>query len=295
MKKFFYRTMSAVALALFLVIRPCWGTTLQEVLDRGELRHLGIPYARFVTGSGDGLDVELMEKFAQYLNVSYRYVQFNWDDAIPDLLGRKISVIKDQVTLGEEWPCRGDVLASGFTMMKWREEILSFSSPTFPSQIWLVAPYNHRERPIDPCGSLSDDIQRTIDMVDGMTVMGLRDTCLDPRIYGLEEKGAKVILFDGGINDLVPAMIKGESDLLILDVPDALMSLTHWQGRIKILGPISPVQSMAAAFSPDGESLRIKFEDFYGQIKDNGEYMKMVLKYYPTLFEHFPCFLKSGE
>jgi len=47
---------------------------LAEVKQRGTLRHLGIPYANFVTGAGDGMDVELMQRFAQHLGVKYRYV-----------------------------------------------------------------------------------------------------------------------------------------------------------------------------------------------------------------------------
>lgn len=34
-----------------------------------DLKHVGAPYANFVTGSGDGLDVELVKLFAQKLNL----------------------------------------------------------------------------------------------------------------------------------------------------------------------------------------------------------------------------------
>ena len=43
------------------------GQDLDEIRSAGVLRHLGIPYANFVTGSGDGLDVELIQGFAQHL------------------------------------------------------------------------------------------------------------------------------------------------------------------------------------------------------------------------------------
>jgi len=42
---------------------------LPEIRARGELRHLGIRYANFVTGSGDGFDVELVRGFAEHLGV----------------------------------------------------------------------------------------------------------------------------------------------------------------------------------------------------------------------------------
>ena len=46
-----------------------------EVMKHGKLRHLGTPYAHFVTGSGDGFSVELMQLFAKYLGVRYEYVE----------------------------------------------------------------------------------------------------------------------------------------------------------------------------------------------------------------------------
>ena len=42
---------------------------LADLKARGELRHLGVVYANFVTGAGDGLDVELVQGFARSLGV----------------------------------------------------------------------------------------------------------------------------------------------------------------------------------------------------------------------------------
>ena len=52
------------ALLTFFSTSALRAADLQEVKQRGVLRHLGIPYANFVTGSGDGLDVELVKLFA---------------------------------------------------------------------------------------------------------------------------------------------------------------------------------------------------------------------------------------
>ena len=60
-----------------------------DVQQRGVLRHLGVPYANFVTGAGDGMDVELMKGFAGYLGVRYEYVPTSWKDVIGDLTGKK--------------------------------------------------------------------------------------------------------------------------------------------------------------------------------------------------------------
>jgi ABC-type amino acid transport substrate-binding protein len=61
---------------------------LQEIKEKGVIRHLGIPYANFVTGSGDGLDVELVKLFAQDLGVRYEYVEASWESVIGDLTGK---------------------------------------------------------------------------------------------------------------------------------------------------------------------------------------------------------------
>ena len=48
---------------VFLFSQSVLGSDLAEIKKRGVLRHLGVPYANFVTGSGDGLDVEMMKLF----------------------------------------------------------------------------------------------------------------------------------------------------------------------------------------------------------------------------------------
>ncbi|HMJ25880.1 MAG TPA: hypothetical protein VK475_08635, partial [Pyrinomonadaceae bacterium] len=49
----------------FLFVTSSWAADLAEIKQRGEIRHIGIRYANFVTGAGDGLDVELMQGFAK--------------------------------------------------------------------------------------------------------------------------------------------------------------------------------------------------------------------------------------
>ncbi len=44
---------------------------LDEIKKSGVLRHLGVPYANFVTGSGDGMDVELVSDI-QDMAVAFR-------------------------------------------------------------------------------------------------------------------------------------------------------------------------------------------------------------------------------
>jgi membrane-bound lytic murein transglycosylase MltF len=73
---------------------------LADIKARGELRHLGINYANFVTGAGDGFDVELVQGFAKHIGVKYKLVPTDSVSVIRDLLG------KDVVRQGDQVNCR---------------------------------------------------------------------------------------------------------------------------------------------------------------------------------------------
>jgi len=66
---------------------------LEAIRERGVLRHLGVPYANFVTGTGNGLSVEVMHLFSKHLGVKYQYVQTSWADVISDLTGKIVKPV----------------------------------------------------------------------------------------------------------------------------------------------------------------------------------------------------------
>ena len=76
-------------------------------------------------------------------------------------------------------------------------------------------------------------------MLDGHEVLVLKNTCLDPELHNLEATGARVRCFPGSLNELAPAVMNGEAETTILDLPDAFIALEKWPGKIKIIGPIS--------------------------------------------------------
>jgi ABC-type amino acid transport substrate-binding protein len=263
---------------------------LPDVRKSGILRHLGIPYATFVTGDGDGMDVELIQKFAKSLGVRYQYVKTDWDTVIEDLIGKKVNAKGEIIS---ETPVKGDLVANGFTILPWRQKLVNFSQPTFPSQIWLVARADSKIKPIKPSRQIDRDIAEVKSLIKGRKVLALKKTCLDPDLYNLSATGADVICFPGGLNELAPAIIRGEAEATILDVPDALIALEKWPGKIKIIGPISPRQEMAVAFSKDSPQLREEFDKFLRQCRNDGSYDQIVKKYYPTAFAFFPEFFKK--
>jgi ABC-type amino acid transport substrate-binding protein len=281
---------SVVALMLLLMFATHTSADLKEVKERGVLRHLGVVYANFVTGSGDGLDVELMKLFAERLGVRYEFVETSWSGAIGDVTGKKVVPRGEDVEVTGEVPVRGDVIATGFTILPWRTKVVDFSIPTFPTQIWLIARTEANMTPIKPSGSYEKDMEAVKQLLAGQNVLGVPDTCLDPNLYGVKEAGASAVVFTMNVNALVPAVINGEAQTTLLEVPDALTALQKWPGQIKVIGPLSPAQYMACAFDKKSTELRTEFDRFFESIRQNGTYERLVQKYYPLVFAYYPEF-----
>ena len=253
---------------------------------------MGINYANFVTGAGDGFDVELVQGFAKHIGVKYKLVPTDFVSVIRDLLGKDVVRQGDQVNLQGDFPVKGDMIATGFTVLPWREKVLLYSAPTFPSQVLLVARADSPDTPIKGSADLVADIAETKAMIGSKSVLVMEKTCLDPANYGLKGKGIDLRTYtkSANLNEMVPALIKGDADFSLLDVPDAILDLQRWAGKIKVIGPISGHQQLAAAFPKNSPELRRAFDDYLVRLKADGSYDKLVDKYYPGIRRYFPDF-----
>lgn len=282
-------------LALTLASSPAAADDLAQLKARGELRHIGEPYANFITGAGDGLSVELMKAFAAHLGVRYRFVSTTWGSAVGDLLGREVTMQNGQAVLGAARPVRGDVWAGGVTVLPWREKVVAFSQATFPNQVWLVARATAGIEPIQPSGDADRDVQMVKARLREMSVLCVPGTCLDGRQYRLDQAGAKLVDYQGKVSDIVAVVVQGQAQALLQDAPDAMVSLHKWPGQLKVIGPVSSVQQMAAAFAPSSQGLRREFNRFLKQIKGSGRYRQMAQSYYPTVVKYFPEFFAQDH
>lgn len=282
-----------IVIVVSILIGCAFGADLREIKERGSLRHLGVPYANFVTGSGDGLDVELVKLFAQHLGVRYEYVKTSWKDVIGDLSGKKVKPKGDDIEILGDVPVKGDIIANGLTILPWREKIIDYSTPTFPTQVWLVARADSAMKPIKPSGDINKDIAAVKAMLRERSVLGKADTCLDPALYSLKKVGAMVRLFNGSLNALAPAVINRDAEATILDLPDALIALEKWPGNIKVIGPVSPMQNMGYAFPKTSPRLRDTFNQFFKQCRKDGTYLRLIKKYYPAVFRYYPEFFEE--
>lgn len=284
-------TMVMCATSLFSL--NTFANDLQEIKDAGVLRHLGVPYANFVSyieqgevATLSGLDVEIIKGFAQSLGVRYEYVPAQWNNVVGKLTGQQVAYKDNQMVQGEKMPIEGDLIANGVTILDWRKEVIDFSEDYFPSAVWLVARTDSSLIPIKPTGSIEQDIVKVKSLIKGREVLAMEHSCLDPNLYDLYDTGATVILPDGQrrLNEMVPAIMKNDAESTLLDVADTLIALEKWPGEIKVIGPISENQKMAVAFRKNSPELKNAFNQYLHSIKQDGTYQSLVEKYYPSIY-----------
>lgn len=283
----------AILIISSLVVSNAMANDLDEVKKSGVLRHLGVRYANFVTGQGDGLSVEVLQLFAKKLGVRYAYVETDWQNVIPDLIGKQLTTHAGKVTTAGVAPIRGDVIGNGMTILPWREQLLDFSTPTFPTQVWLVAGMNSKLRPI-VVESEAADIAATMKLLRGQTLLGKKNTCLDPSLYAFADAQFSPVYFQGSLNEMFGAVMQGQAEVTLLDVADALIAISRWPGQVKILGPISEQQVMGLGFRKESPRLRAEFNLFFNELKKSGDYARLVKKYYPDVFDFYPEFFNPS-
>lgn len=292
--KILKRTIAMVGLITATVMSSSvWSIDLKDIRERGVLRHIGVPYANFVSyiEQGDmqtltGFDVDIVRGFAQSLGVRYEYVPAQWSNMIGKLIGQHVHYQDKRAVLLETTPIEGDLIANGVTILDWRTEVVDFSQDYFPSGVWVVSRTDSSLSPIKPTGSIEEDIDMVKNLIDGREVLALEHSCLDPNLYDLYDTGAQVILPNGDrlLNEMVPAIMKNDAETTLLDVADTLIALEKWPGEIKVIGPISENQKMAVAFRKNSPELREAFDSYLNLIKKNGTYETLVNKYYPSIY-----------
>jgi hypothetical protein len=232
---------------------PAAAADLADIKARGELRHLGIKYANFVTGAGDGFDVELAQGFARHIGVKYTLVYSDFYSVIRDLLGKDVAREGRQGQPVGRLPRQGRHDRHRLHRAALAQAGAAVLGPTFPTQVLLLAPAEAPVQPIAGSPDLAEDIQQTKALIGRKSLLVMERTCLDPAGYGLKGKGFDLRPYtkNTNINEMVPAMLNKTAEYTLLDVASVVLDMQKWAGRIKIVGPISEQQEMAAAFAPD--------------------------------------------
>jgi ABC-type amino acid transport substrate-binding protein len=273
---------------------------LTEIRADGVLRHIGVPYANFVTQYKQGnktieagLDIELMKGFAKHLGVRYEYVEANWANVFTLLNGESAHYKNKKIIIGQhKQVIAGDVIANGATILDWRKKVVDFSDEYFPSAVWLIARADSSLHPIKPTGSIEEDIKQVKALINKVNVLAMKHSCLDPDLYNLQQTGANLIfpVTARKLNEMIPAILNDDAESTLLDVPDTLIALQKWPGEIKVIGPISKEQRMAVAFRKNSPELRQAFNLYLRKRIKDGTYNQLVKKYYPSVFNFYGDF-----
>lgn len=285
-----------IMLYFFLTASQLFAMDLPEIREKEVLRHLGVPYAKFVNNQGEGLDVDMMRLFAKHLGIRYEYVPTSWTTAFTDLTGDIFKIEDGKVIKTAQGPIKGDVIANGLTILPWRQELIDYSRATFPTGIWVIARADSPLKPVQGNGSIDQDIKDVRSMLNGHRVLTMSGTCLDSSLYNLTETSAEIIIEkpdEKTLDDMAPSLLNGDAELSLLDVPDALVALQRYPGEIKILGPLTKDQLMGCGFRKDSPLLRDAFNDFFRKITSDGTYKKLVEKHYPSVFLYLGDFFEN--
>ena len=94
------------------------------------------------------------------------------------------------------------------------------------------------------------------------------------------------------LNEMVPAILNKDAENTLLDVADTLIALEKWPGQIKVIGPVSESQKMAAGFRKSSPKLREAYNQYLTIIKSDGTYQHLVEKYYPSVFDFYHDYFK---
>ncbi len=282
-----------LAAGLALLATGAGAADLAAVRQAGVLRHLGVRYANFVTADGSGFDAELVQGFAKSIGVRYQLVTSDFYNVLQDLLGADFAREGDEVRVrAGSRPVRGDLIASGLTVLPWRQKLVLFSTPTFPSQVMLVTRAESAVKRVGKQARVQDEIAQTRAVLGRRSLLVMEQTCLDPVNYGMTSASFDLRRHKptSNLDEMVPALLGGAAEFVLLDVPDVVLDLQRWAGRIQVVGPISEVQDLAVAFPKSSPQLRSAFEAYLAQLRRDGRYDRLVDKYYPGIRLYFPAF-----
>jgi len=103
MKKTFVRSTLMAVLAMLIATSTLWADTLEEIVQRGELRVAvqtqGPPFS-FIDKNGQrtGSSVEFCKLMAEEMGVKITFLDYDWDGLIPALLSKKADILAADMT-----------------------------------------------------------------------------------------------------------------------------------------------------------------------------------------------------
>lgn len=245
------KTLCAVGMvAVFLLglSAPGAADTLQEIVQRGELRVAvqtqGPPFS-FVDKNGvrTGSSVEFCKLMAQEMGVQVKFLDYDWDGLIPALLSKK-----------------ADLLAADMTATLKRALKVSFTDPFYYTGAVVFAKKGSAYKTIEDCNK--EDVTIAV-------LLGSTGEAEAKRFF----PKAKVKSYKGGGPLLINAVLAGHADIGVNDETAVVGQMQEFPpDSIEILPIRLSKQPLAFAVRPEDTHLLQWINLFFQWVREDGRY-----------------------
>lgn len=249
-----------VFFALFLQLSAyAKGSTLQKVKNSKILKVCAesgyMPFEmKTVSGRWLGLDVDMMEAYAESIGVHLVMLDTKWDGIIPSLLSGKC-----------------DAVASSMAKTKEREKAVAFSNSYYENK-FLIAFKNsiQNRQKFSSLESFNNPLVTLAVKTGSSPDLFLQDSKMFDK--------AKILKFDADA-DTVGAVLNAKADAFIYDTPYVKLATLHYPEKLYIFPQGFNGDHFAVAFRKSDGDLVENFNTFLTRWKSQDAYSAL-LKYY---------------
>lgn len=237
-------------LALVLLALCVTNATAKKLVVATDTNFPPFEFKDPATGKHTGFDVELWDAIATVVGVDYTLQPMDFNGIIPGLQSGQL-----------------DVGIAGMTIKPERAEVVDFSDPYYNAGLLILVKIDNQD--ITDVKSLAGKIVST----------KLGTTSED---FAKKEAGAKEVKLFPNNDAMFMELMAGGADAVIFDSPVVSDFMrTVGKGQVKVVGPLYMGQSYGIAF-PKGSDMVAKTNAALKQLKDNGAYRELYIKWFGT-------------
>lgn len=199
-------------------------------------------------GNHQGFEIDLIHALCGEMKADCSISSQDWDSLIPGLTANKYDAVFASMSATDE-----------------RRKVVNFSDPYFNNKLVLVG---------------KKDTQATIDDVDGKNV-AVQQATVSAKYLADNKPKAVIKTYDKQVNAYLD-LSAGRVDFLLSDIAPALDWLKTEQGvNFEIKGESIDINdNVAIALRQEDTELAGKFNTALATLKQNGEYDKLIAKYF---------------
>lgn len=238
---------------------------LNQILKKGELTVITRNNAHCYYSYRDqemGFEYDLAKAFADHIGVTLKIrIADKWEGMIPDLMNKS-----------------GDLIAASMTITPSRSQKVLFSDSYMNIQQHLIV---HRD----------NYTIRNLKDLNGQVVHIRKGTSYQERLESLKPQIPDLTIAshdDVPTEELIRQVAEKEIDITVADSNIALLNRRYYPQAI-MAGPLGEAEALGWAVHPQAYQLLEKINQFFKQIKSNGQYHELRQQYYAEVesFDYF--------